>query len=142
MMKQKKLGKKIGIWMDKRQAKFFSIDDENDSILSVKSNIEEFHPKGGSGTRFKGGPQEVVHDSKYLKREKQQLKLYFEQLISKLSKDDSVVVFGPGVTANKFGELVKNKHPEFNKVIIGLEKTDSMTDNQIKAWIRKFFKSK
>lgn len=69
--------KVAGIWIDKRNAKIVVYGGDEEFHV-VKSSIEEFNPKGGSGTSFKGGPQDVVQDSKYTNREKHQEKLFFK----------------------------------------------------------------
>ena len=73
--------KKVGIWIDKREAKIISLENENEHIKTIKSDIEDYNPHGGSGTKIKGGPQDVVQDSKPLKREKHQFTEFFKTLI-------------------------------------------------------------
>ena len=130
---------KVGIWIDKRLAKIISIENSGELLTTIKSNIEEYHPKGGSGTKMKGGPQDVVQDSKYLEREKHQLKSYFNKVITSLSDVDSLVVFGPAQTGQKFADELFNNHKDLHSKIIGVETADSMADNQLKAWVKQYF---
>ena len=53
-----------GIWLDKNKALIVSLTEETEVFKTIISNVENFHIHGGSGTRFKGGPQDVVQDSK------------------------------------------------------------------------------
>lgn len=133
------MAKHIGIWMDKRIAKIIAVDNGGKLIATVNSEVEEFNPKGGSGSRLKGGPQDVVQDSKYLERELQQLKAYFKEVVAKLPKFDSLVVFGPSQTPKRFADHLRKDHKELKGKIVGVEKTDSMTDNQTVAWARDYF---
>ena len=71
--------KNIGIWLDKDKAHVVTLEKGNEQMNTVMSNMEHFNIHGGSGTRLKGGPQDVVQDSKLLEREKQQHKAYFTQ---------------------------------------------------------------
>ena len=133
--------KKTGIWIDKNKAHIVTIDDKEETFKTVSSHLENYHPHGGSGTRFKGGPQDVVQDSKYLKREKQQLKEYFKNIVSEIKDTDALVIFGPAETNEKFSKELQNNYSELSTKTKGIKKADSMTDNQVRAWVRDFFKS-
>lgn len=133
--------KQVGIWIDKREAKIILIEDGNESLTTIQSEIEEFNPKGGSGTKFKGGPQDVVQDSKYTEREKHQQKRFFKNIVAQIGNSDQIVIFGPAEMGEKlYSELSKSYPTVYNKVN-GVKSADSMTDNQVKAWVRDFYKS-
>lgn len=131
--------KKTGIWLDKNKALIVTIDENIERLKSVSSNIEHYNPHGGSGTRLKGGPQDVVQDSKYLEREKQQLKKYFNQVAKEVINTDALVIFGPAETNERFAKELHNNYSVLSTKIKGVEKADSMTDNQVKAWVREYF---
>ena len=133
--------KHIGIWIDKREAKIISIKNEMEHLETIPSNIEDFHVSGGSGTRLKGGPQDVVQDSKFLEREQHQLARYFKSIIQKVSDADGLVIFGPAQTAMKLREEISQKHTLLNSKIKSVQKTDNMTDNQLKAWVRDYYRN-
>lgn len=132
--------KKTGIWIDKREAKIVVLGPEGvEDFRVVSSEVDEFNPVGGSGSRAKGGPQDVVQDSKFTEREKQQLKRFFVRLAEEVADAEQVVVFGPGQTAGKLEQEWKNSAAQIAERLQGVEKADSMTDNQVKAWVREFF---
>lgn len=133
--------KKTGIWLDKDKALIVTLENGKETLNTVMSNVEHYRPHGGSGTRFKGGPQDVVQDSKYLDREKQQLKQYYKSLASKIKDTDALVIFGPADTNEKFSKELHKNHKPLSTKIKGVKKADSMTENQVKAWVRDFFKS-
>ncbi len=133
--------KQTGIWLDKERAIIVAIDNKNETLHNIQSNLDHYNIGGGSGTRQKGGPQDVVQDSKYLEREKQQLKQYFKDIITKISDSDALVIFGPAETNEKFSEELHKNHTLLSTKIKGVKKADSMTDNQVKAWVRDFFSS-
>ncbi|NER16855.1 hypothetical protein [Spongiivirga citrea] len=132
---------KTGIWIDKDKALIVTLKNGKESLKSIESNIEHFKAHGGSGTRLKGGPQDVVQDSKYLEREKHQTKRYFSNIISEIKDTDSLVIFGPAGTNEKFKKELHTNHSSIATKIKAVEKADSMTDNQVKAWVRDFFNS-
>ena len=133
--------KNTGIWIDKEKAYIVSIENENETFETVSSNIEHYNIHGGSGTKFKGGPQDVVQDSKYLEREKQQLKQYFKTIANEINDANALVIFGPADTNEKFSQELHKNYKSLSAKIKGVEKADSMTDNQVKAWVRDYFKS-
>jgi len=133
--------KNIGIWLDKEKAHIVSIENGKETMNTLKSGVENYRIHGGSGTRFKGGPQDVVQDSKYLEREKHQLKAYFKELASKIKNADACVIFGPAETKDKLNTELQKKYKDISLKVQGVNVVDSMTENQIKAWVRDFFKS-
>ena len=132
--------KKIGVWMDKEKAHVVRIKEDGEKIETLFSELEFFRPKGGSGTRFKGGPQDVVQDSKYLEREKHQLRSYFQKLASAITDADAIALFGPADTAEKFCKALEENYQSTASKVRTVAKADSMTDNQVKALVRDFFK--
>lgn len=133
--------KNIGIWLDKEKAHIVSIENGNETMITVESGVENYRIHGGSGTRLKGGPQDVVQDSKYLEREKHQLKAYFKELASEIKNADACVIFGPAETKDKFNKELMEKYKNLSLKVQGVNVVGRMTDNQIKAWVRDFFKS-
>jgi len=132
--------KKIGIWLDKEKAHVVTLKDNTEEFITIASELEFFHPTGGSGTRLKGGPQDVVQDSKYLEREKQQLKKYFHTIAEKVLDADKLVLFGPAQTNEKLRKEIELSYPQLAAKIKSSRKVDSMTDNQVKALVREFYK--
>jgi len=132
--------KNIGIWLDKNKALIVTITAETETFETVISNVENFHIHGGSGTRFKGGPQDVVQDSRYLEREKNQFKVYFDELALKIKDADGIIIFGPAEVKDKLKSELEASYSEINAKVKAVQVADSMTDNQVKAWVRDFFK--
>ncbi|MDE0536456.1 hypothetical protein [Tenacibaculum sp. L6] len=124
----------------KKKAFVITIENGTEDMKMIESNIETFRIHGGSGTRFKGGPQDVVQDSKYLEREKHQTKRYFSELAAEVDNADSLAIFGPAETFEKFKRELESSHKELDAKVKAVKRVDSMTDNQVKALIRDFFK--
>jgi hypothetical protein len=133
--------KNTGIWLDKENAIIVTIENNTEHLIKVPSNIENFHPHGGSGTRFKGGPQDVIQDSKYLERETHQLKAYFKAIVSEIKDTGALAIFGPAEAYEKFNKELQENYKELSAKVKGVSRADSMTDNQVKALVRGFFKS-
>ena len=133
--------KNTGIWLDKDKALIVTLENDTETLSTVTSNVEHFNIGGGSGTRSKGGPQDVVQDSKYLEREKHQLKQYFGNIVSQIKDADALAIFGPAEAYEKFNKELRENYKELSAKIKGVNKADSMTDNQVKALVRNFFGS-
>ena len=134
--------KKIGVWIDKQKAHIVTIENDKEQFKTVNSEIDDYHVSGGSGTKFKGGPQDVVQDSKYLEREKHQLKSYFKEVASKIDNADSLIIFGPANTNEKFHKELQKNYKKLSAKVKEVRRADSMTNNQVKALVRDYFKDK
>lgn len=131
--------KNIGIWLDKEKAYVVYLEKGSERMVEVPSELEFYHPKGGARSRTRWGPQDVVQDSKYLEREKHQLKKYFHSLIEKISDADALVIYGPASTFEQFHRELKAQRPRLAEKVKEVKRADSMTLNQIKAMVRDYF---
>lgn len=131
--------KQIGIWIDKKKAHIVDLSNKQNPFKTIVSNLDDFHVKGGSGTRLKGGPQDVVHDSKYLEREKQQLKNYFKTIVTEIKDADELVIFGPAETNFKLKKELQEHYKELFNKTNEVQKIDNMTENQIIALVRDYY---
>ncbi len=132
----------IGVWLDRKEARIAILDDASEELIKVASGVEFFNRKGGSAPRMKwGGPQDVVHESKYEEKEKHQLRDYFKKLTEIIQDADSLIILGP----SSAGEAFKKDLLEHRK-LLGLKvklvaKTDKMSDKQIMAMIRDYYRT-
>ncbi len=132
--------RKTGIWLDKRAAYIISLDEEgNSEVTIVNSEIEDYNVRGGSGTRFKGGPQDVVQDSKYLEREKHQFRDYFKSIVVHLKDADVLAIFGPAEAGLKLSKELEQSYPNLFKRLKETQKADSMTQNQMVALVKRYY---
>ena len=130
-----------GIWMDKKEAFVVSVADGATDMQTVASELEFFNPEGGSRSKTRWGPQQVVHDSRYTERENHQLREYYDRLADTLKDADSIVLFGPAGTNAEFKKRLDEVHPNIAARVQDVLTADSMTPNQVKALIREYFKS-
>lgn len=132
--------KQTGIWIDKEKAHVVHLTNNGHTLETINSDVEFFNPSGGSRTRSaKWGPQDVVQDSKYLEREKHQLKVYFKKLVDVIDNSDEIAIFGPAETKDKFEAELKENYHMLSGKIISTVKADSMTENQTIALVKKYF---
>ncbi|XLS30714.1 hypothetical protein ACJD0Z_07760 [Flavobacteriaceae bacterium M23B6Z8] len=131
--------KKTGIWIDKEKAHLITLTDGEEHMETLYSEIESYKPSGGARSKTKWGPQDVVQDSKYLEREKHQLRNYFKKIADKIDSAEAVAIFGPANTNSKLAEELRQNYKNIAARIVGVEKADSMTINQTKALVRSYF---
>jgi len=130
--------KNLGIWLDKRKALIITLDKDKEMDKTVYSAIEDYKV---TANRHKGGAQEIVKDRTYLEREKNQFKAYFKEIIPNLVSADAILIVGPGETGEKLGKELKEHYPPVRAKVREIRKADSMTDNQVKALVRDFYKT-
>lgn len=133
--------KQIGVWMDKKEAYVVSVSDGKSEMKNVVSDLEFFNPKGGSRSKTRWGPQQVVHDSRYTERENHQLREYYDTLAEELRDAESIVLYGPAGTNADFKKRLDEAHPDIGNKVQDVLTVDSMTSNQVKALILDYFKS-
>jgi hypothetical protein len=131
--------KKIGIWLDKEKAHLVTLQKENVRFNTIYSEIDFFNPKGGARSKTRWGPQDVVQDSKYLEREKHQLRQYFKELAKTIQDAQAIAIFGPADTNAKFFKELTENYKTLASKVKTVEKADSMTENQVKALVREYF---
>jgi len=134
--------KRIGVWMDKKQAILVAQNKGEYEMQTIPSELEFFNPKGGSRSKTRWGPQEVVHDSKYTERENHQLRQYFDRLAAALTEAEEIVLFGPAGTNAQFKNRLDAAFPGLASRVLDVLTADSMTENQVKALVRDYFESK
>ena len=129
--------KNIGVWLDKEKAHIVTIENKQETFETIYSEIENYKV---TANRFIGGSKEIVKDKTYLEREKNQLKKYFKNIAFQIKEADLIVIFGPSKTYKKFNKELQEVYKDIGVKVKSVQKTDSMTDNQLKALLRGFLK--
>jgi len=132
--------KNVGVWMDKEKAHIIRLDNNEEQLETLFSEVEFFNRKSTAAPRVKtGATQDVTHERTYLEREKQQLKTYFKKLAKAIDDADAIALFGPADTNEKFRKELLENHKDLADKLKAVTKADSMTENQTKALVRDFF---
>lgn len=130
--------KQIGIWIDLRHA--WLIDASAGIVKRIKSDIEESAATGGSRSEVAYGPQGGDMGRSAQERRRHEESRYFETVIGAIPADtDEFVVFGPSEAKYGIRNAVEEmKH--FGSRLLGVETADRMTEPQMEAWVREYFK--
>jgi hypothetical protein len=130
--------KQIGIWIDLRHA--WLIDASAGIVNKLNSGIEESAATGGSRSGVAYGPQGGDMARSAQERRHHEEQRYFEAVIGAIPADtDEFIVFGPSEA--KYGlqnavEAIRHFGPR----LLGVETADKMTEPQMEAWVREYFK--
>ncbi len=130
-----------GIWLDSRNAYIVYLNNGSEKTLRLSSNIDESHPVGGSGSSTPYGAQEAISETKYLHRRQQQERQYYDTIIGKLSARDGIYIMGPSQAKIGLEQEMRKVSTQSEK-ILAVESCDHITDNQIRAKVRDFFKDR
>lgn len=132
------MAKNIGIWIDKKNALIVDLSAINHEVKVVESDIEFFHPKGGSRSKTVYGPMMNIKEKSYSEREKHQSKKFFLDILEQIKDCDLLYILGPGEMKMNFKKFIEERnldHPN----IMGVETADNMTNNQLIAKVKSFF---
>lgn len=125
--------KKIGLWIDKREAVIVTLTDQGEQITHIKSDTEK-------QIRFAGGSRKDGLQTTEAVRGKKldaQLGKYFDEIITHIRDAEMIQIFGPGDAKHELA-----KHLEKNGLkerIVEIETEDNMTDHQVAAKVRERF---
>jgi hypothetical protein len=130
---------KIGIWIDHRKAVIVSEQPEGEHIDTVLSNVEK-HAERAGDSPLKGPyeAQQVPADDKRERALTGHMNSYYDEVIAKSATAPVLFIFGPGEAK---GELKRRlEHKNLGSKVAGLEAADKLTDRQIAAKVREYFK--
>ena len=125
--------KEVGLWIDHRRAAIVTVTEEEIKMRHIISDID-------SHFRFAGGIPEYTDEDILDRREANNLKKYYDKVISDIKDAHSILIFGPGKAKIELKKRMEIK--SFSGKKVQLETEDKMTDNQITAKVREYFISK
>jgi len=136
--------KKVGVWLDKRVAYVISNNDnETEEIRTVFSKTEEREGiLKAYRDKVKQGSSEKLSDKKLLEQDKNELNLFFNEILSHILDADEIVLFGPSLTAERLYKRLEIQNPLLKDKVRDVIKADSMTKNQIGALVKNYYKNK
>ena len=133
------MGTKVGLWIDHRKAVIMAVTDKGEEARLIISKVEKQLRRSGDSP-LKGSYEalQVPADDSRQKTFTGHLNIYYDTVIAAMRDAESILIFGPGEAK---GEL--RKRLERNNLggrIVGMETVDKMTDRQIAAKVRQYFR--
>ncbi len=135
-MKPRKL---TGMWIDGSKAVLVTIAGEESDLRTIRSGVETHERIKGEGNQAgRFGKQYVEDERSKEHRIHDQEHKFIEHLIDEVRTSDQLMVFGPAQMKTRFEKLfAADSRPKPN--LRAVKAADSMTDNQIAAYVREFF---
>lgn len=128
-MKQTKQKQYAGVWLDNHTAMIISNTSANENgeyAIKEKINAGEHH---GSGS------EHSINNAKHSDSLK-----YFKSLSNLLLNFDEILIFGPGKSQEQFQNHLQ-EDAQFKNKQITIDSAEHLTDPQMIAKVRDFFKS-
>lgn len=125
--------KQIGLWIDHRETIIVAIGEQGEETRRIESGMEKH-------VRFSGGSGSSEHsaDDQVDRQFTEHLHSYYDEVISYLRDADAILIFGPGEAK---GELkTRLESHKLGERIVEVETEDKMTDRQIAAKVRQYFR--
>ena len=129
-----------GIWLDKEKAYVINLAEGKHNIKTIESDIskrERFEGEGKKYGRF--GSQFLSMENKKKNRLKKQFDDYLRNIISVIKTADEIVLFGPAEMKIDLEKIIL-KDNNLKAKLVAVKPADSMTENQMVAWVRDYFK--
>ncbi|MGD0918535.1 MAG: hypothetical protein ABSB22_18960 [Thermodesulfobacteriota bacterium] len=133
------MGTKMGLWIDHRKALIVAVTDKGEEIRLIISKVEK-QPGRSGGMRSKTPyeAQQVPADDSRERKFTGHLNIYYNAVIACIRDAESILILGPGEAK---GELKKClERDKLGGRIVGIETIDRMTDRQVAAKVRRYFK--
>ena len=130
---------RVGLWIDHRKALVVAVTDKGEETSLIISKVEkQLRRSGDSPLKGPYEQQQVPADDSRERRSTAQLNIYYDAVIACVRDAESILVFGPGEAKDELQKRLKRN--KLGGRIVGIETVDKMTDRQIAAKIRKYFK--
>lgn len=130
----------IGIWIDTHKAVVIKLSNGEHTVKSIESQIDtkvrtpEESKKYG---RFSG--RYTTYGKNWANEKIQQTNYFLNILLIEVEDCDAVVLFGPSIMKIIFEKEIKNNLNLIGK-LAGIYDTDTVTENQMVAWVKDFYK--
>ena len=132
--------KNIGIWIDTNQAVIIRLSNSSHTIKRIDSNIETRERVSGESKKFgRFGNQYLTYEKNRLNRRNEQTSQYMKTLLKEINNCDAIVLFGPSRMKRILEKEIKNNMLISNK-LVGVSNSALLTENQMVAWVKDFYK--
>ena len=132
--------KQTGVWLDKEKAIIINLMDEKHSIKRLRSEITTRERFPGESKKFgRFGNQFLSMESKKRNMAKNQTNEYLKNIINEIRYVDKLVLFGPAEMKTQLEKAILN-NSIISKKLVAVEPADNMTENQLVAWVKEYYK--
>ena len=134
--------KQTGVWIDTSKAIIVKLENKQEDIIEVKSDIENsvYHKNMGKTGTF-SGIRISDNESKFDEKKKHQTASFLNNVIDKIRNDDEIYVFGPASIKTKLSQSIQKDKKLAPKLKL-TETSAALTTNQIVAKVKEFYNLK
>ncbi len=138
-LKENIMKKKTGIWLDRKKAIIITLFEYNHLLKKIESGVITRDRVPGETKMFgRFGDQFLSLEKTKKNRLNEQITKYLKSLIIEIKNVEEFILFGPGNIKNKLEKLIRKDNVLSSK-LKAVETADSMTENQMVAWLKKFY---
>ena len=131
----------IGVWIDLTKAVVVLLDKNNHDVRTIPSLIEKKERIPGETKLFgRFGAQFLEFNKKKENRLANQIREYLKEVVKEIKGASEIVLFGPADMKTALEKFMRDDKTLAGK-IKSVETTDSMTNNQIVAWVKKYYQN-
>ncbi len=130
---------KVGLWIDHKKARIVALTDQGEEVRLILSKVEKQLRRSGDSPLE--GPYEsqlVPEDDSRQRKFEGELNIFYDAVIASISNSEAILIFGPGEAKDELRKRLETNN--LDDRIVGVETVDKMTDRQITAKVRKWFK--
>lgn len=121
--------KQLAVWMDHSKAQFMELSDEKIVENGIVLDFTHEEKEESLSKSEKG-----MHN-----REQYEQSAFYKKIGDTIRNYQEVLLFGPTGAKDELFNLIKDK-PQFENIKIEVKHSDKMTENQIHAFVREYFK--
>jgi hypothetical protein len=133
--------RKVGIWIDQREANIISLKEGAIFSKTIYSDIETRIRIEGEKKQFaRFGDQYLVDEKGKENRVKEFTQKYLHKVRSELSTANEIFLFGPAQTKFRLEKLI-SELPDMAVKMQDVKTSENMTHNQKLAYVRDYYKN-
>jgi hypothetical protein len=132
--------KRVGVWIDHAEAVVVTLINGQEKTERVRSHAEgHLRLSGGARARSPYGPQDIASERKMQERRMHQLQRFYRDVAGAIRDADRIFILGPGEAKLEFEKQLR-KSKELSAKLGAVETADRMTEAQMAATVRAFYK--
>ncbi|MFL0684240.1 MAG: hypothetical protein ACK4SF_20120 [Algoriphagus aquaeductus] len=136
--------KQIGVWIDHSKAHLIGFKSGQAKLLetvdSPYESIKRIDGEGKDMTRFSPNPEHASNNEhKKHNTTQNEINEYLRMMEHRLQPFEDILLFGPGTMKEKLKNRLK-ENKSFDGKWLSVESSDKLTDNQLLAFVRDFYK--
>jgi len=131
----------VGLWIDHKKARIVAITDQGEEMKLIISKVEkQLRRSGDSPLQGPYESQLVPTDDSRKNKLTGDLNIFYDAVIASISDAEAILIFGPAEAKDELQKRLATNN--LDGLIVGVQTVDKMTDRQITAKVRKWFKEK